>query len=83
MQKTALTIFGALLISGSMIQVAAASEHRHHYVKKHHAVNFRGAYDVVRPINASVSSRGFSGESFRLPDHFWIGGQDPALNPSD
>jgi len=83
MQKTALTIFGALLISGSMIQVAAASEHRHHYVKKHHAVNFRGAYDVVRPINASVSSRGFSGEAVWLPENSWIGGQDTALNPSD
>ena len=87
MQKTALTIFGALLISGSMIQVAAASEHRHHVTKTnvrvHHGANYRAAYDVVRPINASVSSRGFSGESFRLPDHSWIGGQDPALNPSD
>ena len=89
MQKTTLTIFGALLISGSMVQMAGASEHRHHatkaHVSRHHGANYRAAYDVVRPINASVSSRGVNRteESFRLPDHSWIGDQDPSMNPSD
>jgi hypothetical protein len=32
MQKTALTIFGALLVAGSMVQMASATEH---HVRKH------------------------------------------------
>jgi len=89
MQKTALTIFGALLISGSMVQIAAASEHHHHVTKanynRHQVANFRGAYGQVRPTNVSVTPRAVyqTEEWFRLPDHSWIGNQDPSLNPSD
>ena len=83
MQKTALIILGALLISGSVIQMAAASEHRHHVTKanfsRHHVADFRGAYNQVRPIDGVYRTE----EWFRLPDPSWIGGQDPALNPSD
>ena len=87
MQKIALTIFGALLISGMAVQMAAASEH-HHVTKanfaRHHA-NFRAAYNQVRPINASVTPSAVyrTEEWFRLPDRSWIGDQDPSLNPSD
>jgi hypothetical protein len=45
MQKTALTIFGALLISGLAVQMAAASPHHHR--GKVHLSHFRGAYNQV------------------------------------
>jgi len=79
MQRTALTIFGALLISGSVVQMAAASEH--HQVSKasfsrHHAANFQAAYNQVRPINLSVVRA--------APDRFNPStphNEDPTLNP--
>ena len=89
MRKIALTIFGALLISGSMVQMAAAAEHHQHVIKaKHHYADFRGAYNQVRPINASNVSVTppavyRTEETFRLPDPSWIGDEDPSLHPSD
>jgi hypothetical protein len=89
MQKTALTIFGALLISGSVVQMAAASEHRHHVTKanfsQRHPANFRGAYNAVRPINVSVTPRALypTDTDFRRADPSWIGDEDPSLHPSD
>ena len=51
MKKTALTIFGALLISGLAVQMAAAASPQHHRSKAHLS-NFRGAYNQVRgPIS--------------------------------
>ena len=41
MQKTALTIFGALLISGMSVQMAAASERHHHMTRASKAVIIR------------------------------------------
>jgi hypothetical protein len=90
MQKTALTIFGALLISGSMAQIAAASEHHKHVTKanlaRHHS-DFRGAYNQVsaQPVDVIVTPRAaYSTEEwFRLPDPSWTGGEDPSLHPSD
>jgi hypothetical protein len=84
MQKTAVTVFGALLISGMAVQMAAASEHHHLTKAKHHA-NFRGAYNQVRPINASVTAPVLyrTDEDFRGVDPSWIGDRDPSLNPSD
>jgi len=91
MQRTALTILGALLISGMAIPMAAASEHQHHPTKanfaRHHA-NFRGAYNQLRPINASVTPPALygtdtDGSGFRAMDPSWIGGRDPSLNPAD
>jgi hypothetical protein len=88
MQKIALSIFGALLISGMAVQMAAASEH-HHPTKanfNHHIANYRGAYNQVNgPINVSVTPPAVyrTEEWFRLPDQSWIGDQDPSLNPAD
>jgi hypothetical protein len=77
MQKTALTIFGALLISGLAVQMAAASEH--HRSKAYFGRDLselRGAYNQVSgPINVTP----------RALDRFdpsWQGGNDPSLNPS-
>ena len=85
MRKIALTIFGALLISGSVVQIAAATEH-HKAKAKHHYADFRGAYNQMRPIKASVVTPLAvyrTEETFRLLDHSWIGGEDPSLHPSD
>jgi hypothetical protein len=91
MQKTAVTVFGALLISGMAVQMAAASsEHRHHVTKanfsRHHAADFRGAYNQVNgPINVSVTSGALlpHDTDFRRFDPSWIGDKDPSLNPAD
>ena len=80
MQRTALTIFGALLISGLAVQMTAASEH-HHLSKAHfarHLSDYRGAYNQVNgPINVSVTRI--------APDRFDPStprSEDPALNPA-
>ena len=90
MQKTALTIFGALLISGMAVQMAAASEQHHHVTKANysrHLTNFRGAYNQVNgPINVSVTPPALyrtDGTDFRAPDPSWIGDEDPSMHPSD
>jgi len=77
MQKTSLTIFGALLISGLAVQMAAASEH--HRSKAYFGRDLselRGAYNQVNgPINFTP----------RVLDRFdpsRPGGNDPSLNPS-
>jgi hypothetical protein len=92
MRKIALTIFGALLISGSVVQMAAATEHHKHVTKanlaRHHS-DLRGAYNQVSgPINVSnvsVTPRAAYStvEWFRLPDPSWVGDEDPSLRPSD
>ena len=49
MQKTAVTVFGALLISGMAVQMAAASE-RHHHVTQ---ANFsRPSFGLSRSIQS-------------------------------
>jgi hypothetical protein len=90
MQKTALTIFGALLISGMAVQMAAASEHHHHVTKanfsRHHPADFRGAYNQVKPINVTPRAlyrTDTDGSGFRGVDPSWIGDRDPSLNPAD
>lgn len=77
MRKTALTIVGALLISGLAVQTAAASQH--HRSKAYFGrdlSNLRGAYNQVNgPIQVTP----------RAPDRFdptRPGGEDPTLNPS-
>jgi hypothetical protein len=75
MRKTALTIFGALLISGLAVQVAAASE-RHHskaYFGRDLS-DLRKAYNQV-PVDVAP----------RMPDRFdpsRPGQEDPTFNPS-
>jgi hypothetical protein len=88
MRKTALTIFGALLISGSMVQMAAAAEHHKHVTKanlaRSHYSDFRGAYNQVNgPITNVRVTPAIHDTDYRLPDHSWIGDEDPSLHPSD
>jgi hypothetical protein len=88
MQKTALTIFGALLISGMAVQMAAASEHHRskaHFSNYDRSVLLR-AYNrvngpIIRPtyVNSHVFDNPFSDRR----DPSWIGDQDPSLNPAD
>jgi hypothetical protein len=77
MRKTALSIFGVLLISGLAVQMAAASEH--HRSKAYFGrdiSDFRKAYNQVNgPIN--VAPRALDRFDMSRP-----GGEDPALNPS-
>jgi hypothetical protein len=82
MQKIALTIFGALLISGMAVQMAAASEH--HRSKAYFGRDiseFRGAYNQANgPIY--VAPRVFDNPYNDRRDPSWVGGQDPSLNPA-
>ena len=86
MQRTALTIFGALLVS---VQMAAASEHHHHVTKASLAqrnADFRGAYNQADgPINVIVTPPAIYGADtdFRRMDPSWVGDRDPSLNPAD
>jgi len=89
MQKTALTIFGALLISGMAVQMATASEyygHKSYFGRDYGPSVLRRAYNQWNgPIDATpraldrsdTESFGFSGR-----DPSWVGGKDPSLNPS-
>jgi hypothetical protein len=77
MQKTGLTIFGVLLISGMAVQMAAASEH--HGSKAYFGRDlseFRRAYNQVNgPINAAPRALDrFDPSTPRV--------EDPSLNPS-
>jgi hypothetical protein len=76
MQKTALTIFAALLISGMTVQMAAASEH--HRSKAYFGRDlseFRRAYNSVNgPINVTLRAQDRFDRS--VPT-------DPALNGSN
>ena len=76
MRKTALTIFGVLLISGLAVQMAAASErHRTKAYFGRDLSDFRGAYNQVNgPIIVAPP----------MLDRFdpsRPGGQDPDLKP--
>ena len=78
MQKTALTIFGALLISGMAVQMAAASEHhRQHLTKanfsRHHS-DVRGAYNQVNgPISVNPIQPAFQPAPFNDDWDYVIG----------
>ena len=55
MHRTVLIMFGVLLISGSAVQIAAASEHHHKGSKAYFGRDiseYRGSYNQVGPINA-------------------------------
>ena len=74
MQRTALTILGALLISGLAIQVAAASEH-HHRSKANFSRDiseYRGTYNSVN----------FTRRAFDRFDPSTSRDANPVLNPS-
>jgi hypothetical protein len=84
MRKTALTIFGALLISGLAAQVATASElhgSKAYFGRDYDVSKLRRAYNLSNgPIY--VTPRTPDGFGFGGRDPSWVGGQDPALNPS-
>ena len=76
MQKTALTIFSALLISGLAVQTVAASDHQ---------ARFRRAYNqvmdgstVVTPTIRSWDNNGLGVGN----DPSRVGGEDPTFRPS-
>jgi hypothetical protein len=77
MQRAALTIIGALLISGSAVQMAAASPyHRSKAYFGRDISEFRGAYNQANgPI--SVAPRALDRFDPAIPRS-----EDPALNPS-
>jgi hypothetical protein len=78
MQKTALTIFGALLISGFAVQIATASERHSHFRRAYNQVTGPvEAAPVVRYYNWDAYGFGFGGR-----DPSQVGGQDPSLRPS-
>ena len=89
MQKTALTIFGALLISGMAVQMATASEyygHKAYFGRDHGPTVLRRAYNQWNgPIDAAPQAHDRSDmDSFAFTgrDPSWVGGKDPSLNPS-
>jgi hypothetical protein len=77
MQRTVLIMFGVLLISGSAVQVAAASEHNHNQGKAYFGrdiSDYRGSYNQVGPIYVAP----------RAPDRFDPStprNESPLLNP--
>jgi hypothetical protein len=93
MQKTALTIFGALFISGIAVQMAAASEHHRskaYFGRDYDRSILHRAYNQVNgPINGPVNRpiyvnpRVFDNPFANRWDPSWIGDQDPSLNPAD
>jgi hypothetical protein len=82
MRKTIVFTLSTVLMAGSMVQVATASEH---HVRKTSA--FRGAYNqwngtsYVGPLTSqekrNLEDLGFSGR-----DPSRVGGEDPWLKPS-
>ena len=78
MQKTALTIFSSLLISGLAVQTVTASEHQ---------ARFRRAYDQMTNGSQGVAptSRYIwdnSGLGAGRSDPSRVGGEEPTFRPS-
>jgi len=76
MQKTALTIFGALLISGMAIQMATASEHH-----RNKAYFGRDISDLRRAYNQWNGPIAATPRTLDRFDPSRPGGEDPTLNP--
>ena len=77
MQKSAITILGALLISGLAVQMATASEHQ---IKLRRAYNqFNGPVDATPLARYNWDTSGFS---YGGRDPSRVGGEDPSLRPS-
>ena len=77
MQKTVLTILGALLISGLAIQMAAASEHHTKFRRAYNQWNGPVVVTPTAPYNWDTNGFGFSGR-----DPSRVGGEDPDIRPS-
>jgi hypothetical protein len=59
MQRTAFVVLGVLLISGSAVQMAAASEHHQNRSKAYFGrdlSDIRGSYNQIGPINVAPRS---------------------------
>jgi len=83
MQKTAITILGALLISGLAVQIATASEHQMKFRRAYNQWN--GPVVAVPPVVAIPPTRydwDTNGFGFGGRDPSRIGGEDPSLRPS-
>jgi hypothetical protein len=77
MQRAFCIMFGVLLISGSAVQMAAASEHHHNRSKAYFGRDiseFRGSYNQVGPID--VAPRALDRFDPSVPRN-----EDPVLNP--
>jgi hypothetical protein len=88
MRKTALIIFGALLISGLAAQMATAAEHhgrKAYYDRGYDRSDLRRAYNqAIGPVVTTprmLDGSDTNGLGFER-DRSWVGGKDPALNPS-
>jgi hypothetical protein len=77
MQKSAITIFGALLISGLAVQMATASEHQMQLRRAYNQWN--GPVIVTPPARYYLDTNGFG---FGGRDPSRVGGEDPDLRPS-
>jgi hypothetical protein len=89
MRKTALTIFGALLISGLAVQIATAAEHhgrKAYYDRGYDRSDLRRAYNqAIGPVVTTpqmLDRSDTNGFGFGGRDPSWVGGKDPSLNPS-
>jgi len=89
MHNKALTIFGALLISGLAVQVAPASEHqghKAHYGRTYDRPEFRRAYNQwIGPIDVvprALDRSETDGFGVNGNDPSWVGGKDPSFNPA-
>ena len=78
MKRTAFVVLGVLLISGSVVQMAAASEHNHNRSSKAYfgrdISEIRGSYNQVGPV--SVEPRSLDRFDPATPRR-----QDPMFNP--
>jgi hypothetical protein len=77
MQKKALTVFGALLISGLAVQMAMASDHHTRFRKAYNQVS--GPTEVTPTIRYNFDTLGY-GLGGRDPSR--VGGSDADLRPS-
>jgi hypothetical protein len=70
MQKTALTIFGALLIAGSMVQMASATEHhRKHRTHVATSEQFLNANNAAHANAACANKEG--GNPYDRETDYW------------
>ena len=56
MRKTAFTILATLLMAGSAVQMAAASEHHMRAGRGHHHGDYRGAYNQLKERSAPAAN---------------------------
>jgi|SwirhirootsSR2_FD_contig_71_3354659_length_414_multi_2_in_0_out_0_1 hypothetical protein len=81
MQKKALTVFGALLISGLAVQAATAAEHHKRFRNAYNQVTGPVETIPVMPHNRATYGLGY-GYDFLARDPSRVGGQDADLRPA-